>query len=296
MEPWIAFTLAAAGFQTLRFALHKTLSLGGLSDTGSSFARFAFGAPFAALTAAAWLVATGAGLPDFGPGFWGYALAGALSQVLATVCMVALFRERHFAVGIALMKTTVIQTALLGLVVLGEPLSPGGWAAVVIGVAGVVLLSQPEGAALRLHPRVLALGLGAGGLFAVSAVGVRGATLAVASDDAFARACVTLALVTLAQTAGLAAWLRAARPGELSRVWAARRTGVKIGAASMAGSACWFTAYTLERAAYVQALGQVEVILSILAGALIFGERISHRESAGIAVLTASILLLVAAA
>ena len=296
MELWIVFTLAAATVQTLRFALHKVLSLGGLSDTGSTFARFAYGAPFAAMTAAFWLSMTGAGIPSLGPGFWPYALSGAAAQVLATICVVALFRQRHFAVGIALMKTTVLQTALLGLVVLSEPVSPGGWAAIAIGVVGVVLLSKPPEADLRLGPRVLALGLGAGAFFAVSAVGYRGATLAVGTGDAFARASLTLAVVTATQTGAMALWLRLAAPGELTRVWRARRTGLAIGLTSMAGSVCWFTAYTLERAAYVQALGQVEVILSILAGAVFFAERISRREAAGIAVLTGSILLLVAAA
>ncbi|ETX29909.1 DMT family transporter [Roseivivax isoporae] len=302
MEAWILFTLVAATLQTLRFALHKVLSLGGLSNGGSTFARFAFGFPFALLTLCAWLVWTGAAVPALGPGFWRFALAGALGQVLATLCMIALFRQRHFAVGIALMKTTVIQTALMGLVVLGEPLSAWGWAAIAVGVAGVVLLSDPPkdgGArawAAGIGPRVLALGLAAGFLFAVAAIGVRGATLAVDSDDPFLRAAATLAVVTLVQTAGVGLWLRLSAPGELTRVWAARRTGALIGLSSMAGSVCWFTAYTLERAAYVQALGQVEVILSILAGAVFFGERITRREGAGIAVLTLSILTLVALA
>ncbi|SFE56248.1 DMT family transporter [Roseivivax sediminis] len=297
MELWILFTLIAASVQTLRFALQKVLSLGGLSPTGSTFTRFAFGAPFAALTAAFWLWSTGAPLPSLGPGFWGFALAGGAAQVLATVCMVALFSERHFAVGIALMKTTVLQTAILGLLVLGDPLSAGGWAAMAIGVVGVVILSRPpEGRGWRLNPRALALGLGAGFLFAISAVGVRGATLAVASDDPFLRASVTLALITLGQALGIAAWLHLREPGELGRIWRARRTGAMVGLTSMAGSVCWFTAYTLERAAYVQALAQVEVILSILAGVTFFRERISRREAGGIAVLTLSILMIVALA
>ncbi|WP_306131857.1 DMT family transporter [Roseivivax marinus] len=297
LSPWIAFTLGAATVQSLRFALHKRLSLGGLSDAGSSFARFAFGAPLALLAALVWLTIDGAPLPALAPGFWSYAGAAGLSQILATTAMVALFRARNLAVGIALMKTTVVQTAILGLLVLSEPLSVAGWAAVSVSVVGVGLLSIPPetGGGFRIAPRTLILGLVAGALFAVAAIGVRGATLAVAADAAVTRSIVTLSIVTAAQTAGLGLWLAVAQPGQLSRVWAARRTGALIGAASILGSFCWFSAYTLERAAYVQALGQVEVALSILAGALFFGERVSSREVAGIVVLTISIVLLILA-
>ena len=63
----------------------------------------------------------------------------------------------------------------------------------------------------------------------------------------------------------------------------------------MAGSFCWFTAFTLQNAAYVNALGQVELILSLFASVLVFRERVSRRELAGICVLGASILGLILA-
>ena len=80
-----------------------------------------------------------------------------------------------------------------------------------------------------------------------------------------------------------------------SRVWAARRVAVWIGLTSMGGSLCWFIAFTLQNAAYVKALGQVELMLSIAASTLFFRERISRREWAGMAVLALSILALVLA-
>jgi drug/metabolite transporter (DMT)-like permease len=49
----------------------------------------------------------------------------------------------------------------------------------------------------------------------------------------------------------------------------------------------------LQRVAYVNALGQVELVFSLIVGALIFGERISLREWQGLALLTGSIGLLV---
>jgi len=49
MSLWIAVTLAAAIFQTLRFMLQKTLSTTRLSAAGATFARFAYSAPIIAV-------------------------------------------------------------------------------------------------------------------------------------------------------------------------------------------------------------------------------------------------------
>lgn len=297
MELWILATLSAATFQTIRFMLHKVLAGGALSATGSTFARFAYAAPAAWVALSLWMAATGAHWPTLGPAFWGWAFAGGLGQILATILVVLTFRSRNFAVGITFKKTEVIQTALLGLVLLGEALSPGGWAAIGLGLAGVLLLSQTPGSVETLWQglgsRAVGLGLASGFFFAISGVGYRAATLATGAEDPLLRAAITLVCVTTLQSLGMALWLRLREPGQLSAVWAARRTALWLGLSSMAGSLSWFTAFTLQTAAYVYALGQVELILSLAASVLFFRETVSRREVAGIAVLTLSIVILV---
>ncbi|MDU8909964.1 DMT family transporter [Aestuariicoccus sp. MJ-SS9] len=291
MDLWIAVTLSAAFFQTLRFMLHKVLSMGALSTTGSTFARFAW------VVVGAYLAARGAAVPDLSAVFWAYALAGALGQILATSFVIALFRTRNFAVGITFKKTEVIQTAIMGLIVLGEEISAGGWGAILIGLLGVLMLSDTPGLQgnllRRIGTRAVALGLASGFFFAISAVGYRGASLSLDSADPLVRAGVTLVCVTSVQTLAMSLWLRWREPGQITAVWRARRTAVWLGLTSMAGSLGWFTAYTLQTAAYVQALGQVELIFSLLASVLFFRERPTLRELAGIGFLTLSILLLV---
>jgi drug/metabolite transporter (DMT)-like permease len=61
----------------------------------------------------------------------------------------------------------------------------------------------------------------------------------------------------------------------------------------MGGSLCWFVAFALQTAAYVKALGQVELILSLLASVFFFRETITRREIAGMGLLVLSILGLV---
>ncbi|SMX38068.1 DMT family transporter [Maliponia aquimaris] len=296
MDLWIFATLCAATFQTLRFMLHKVLSGGALSATGSTFARFAYASPAAALLLGGYLWTTGAALPVLGAAFWGWAVIGGLGQILATILVVLAFRERNFAVGITFKKTEVIQTALIGFVLLGEVISLMGWVAIGIGLAGVLLLSRtPDAVGLLrgLRSRAVLLGVGSGFFFAVAGVGYRATTLSVPSDDPLLRAAVALSCVTLMQSLAMAVWLRWREPGQLGAVWVARRRAVWLGLTSMAGSMGWFTAFTLQTAAYVYALGQVELILSLAASVLFFRERVTARELAGIGVLTVSLVVLV---
>lgn len=298
IEAWILLSVMAAFFQTLRFMLQKKLSMGPLSALGATFARFAYAAPLAALLATATFLLTGAQVPQPGGLFWIYALSGGLAQILATWCVVLLFAERNFAVGITFKKTEVIQTALLGLVVLGDRISLAGLCSILLGLVGVLLLSDPPsrdqtGLVRRFGNRAAMLGLASGAFFAISAVGYRGATLEVASDIPFLRAMLTVAAVTAAQTIFMALYLHWREPGEVARVWASRATAIWMGLASLGGSVGWFTAFTLQNAAYVFAVGQVEVLFSMAASVLFFHERITRREFCGIALVTGSILLLV---
>lgn len=297
MDLWIPITLAAATAQAVRFMLQKQLRVMQLSTAGATFARFIYSSPLVLLIAIIYAKTSGQGAPQLTRAFWPYAIAGGASQILATMCVVALFSHRNFAVGITFKKTEVLLSALVGAVVLGDVIT--GWAlgAMVIGLVGVLLLSDPPDAIGRWHQRIFnratALGLGAGLLFGVSGNGYRGASLSLGDGNVFYRAIVTLAIVTALQTATMAIWLIWRERGEIMRVMRAWRVAGLVGLTSMVGSICWFNAYTLQTAAYVNALGQVELLLSLGIGAFAFGETISRREWQGIGFLGASIVLLV---
>ena len=297
MELWIFATLAATVFQTARFMLQKQLSMGALSTGGATFARFAYSAPLLAVLVAAWFMMSGTAFPSISARFWVMGAIGGLTQILATVCVVALFRARNFAVGITFKKTEVILSALVGLIVLGEGVSTLGFVAIVVGLAGVLLLSSAPEAQGSLSERILTraagLGLASGLLFAISGVTYRAATLDVGSDAPFLRAAVTLSAVTLMQFTAMALWLRVFEAGQIRAVWAARNKAVWIGVMSLCGSLGWFVAFTLQTAAYVNALGQIELLFSLFVSVLMFKERLSAREGIGIGFLTASVLLLI---
>lgn len=294
MTLWIPITLAAAAVQTLRFMLQKRLKGAGLSVGGATFSRFLFGAPLAALAAAVTLAATGAAFPPLTAKFWAFALAGGAAQVAATYMTVALFGLRNFAVGVVFTKTETVQVAAFSALLLGEAVSLPGWGAILAGLAGVLLLSWQTGAARGgMLSRATIYGVAAGGLFGLSAIGYRGATLELAPAAFFTRAVVTLACVTFAQSLGTAAWLVWREPGELPRVVAAWRRTIWVGVTGMLGSLAWFTAFSLQNAAYVRAVGQVEIVFTLLVSVLVFREKLTAREGAGIALVIGSVVALV---
>ena len=299
MEPWIAATIAAAFFQAIRFALQKRLTGpapggAGLSASGATWARFLWAAPFMSAGLFAWLWASQTPLPALPAVFWAYAVAGGLSQILATICVVALFSLRAFAVGLTFKKSEVLQTALLGWLVLGDGVTLPALLALVAGFGALALLSVPSG---EIEPRAglraMALGLASGAFFAGAGVGYRGATLALDGDPAL-RAAVALALVTGIQTLVMALWFAGCDRAQAKAVLRAWRPGLLVGITSLAGSFGWFFAFTQQNAAYVFALGQVELVFGLILGVWIFGERPAPRELVAMALLVASLVALVA--
>ncbi len=297
MELWILITLGAAFAQTLRFMLQKHLKTTQLSTAGATFARFIYSAPLVAVIAMVYARLSGQGAPEIPTVFWPYMLAGGTSQILATMCVVALFAHRNFAVGITFKKTEVLLSALFGLLILGDVFTWPAIMAICVGFAGVLLLADnPAGDGpwrKRIFNKATALGLGAGILFGISGNGYRGASLSLAEGDVFYRAIITLACVTAFQTVAMAAWLVWRERGEITRVLRVWRVAGLVGLTSMAGSICWFTAFTLQNAAYVNAVGQIELLFSLIIGAFVFGEKVTAREWQGLLLLTGSIVMLV---
>ncbi len=299
MPFWIPVTIFAAFMQNLRFLLQRHLKVTSLSTAGATWSRFLFSAPLVALLVGIYATFSTQSLPGTNGRFWSFILSGALAQLLATMCVVALFAHRNFAVGITLKKSEVILTALIGLVLLGEAVSLPVVIAIGFGFLGVLFLSDPPkgDVALPWTARVFnaasGYGLASGLLFGVSAVGYRGASLSLEAGDVFLRACFTLSVATAVQTLALGAWLSIRDRAEIGRVFASWRVSSLVGLTSMLGSLGWFIAFTLQTAAYVKALGQIELVFTFLFSAFWLKERTSGKELIGIGLIIFSLLLIV---
>ncbi len=297
MAFWIPVTIFAAFMQNLRFLLQRHLKVTTLSTAGATWARFFYALPFVAIALLAYRETTGQAWPVPAPEFWRYASIGAMAQMMATACVVALFARRNFYVGITLKKSEVILTALVGLVVLGEAVSLPVVIAIAVGFAGVLALSDPPTeTGLPLRARVFnaasGYGLASGLLFGVSAVCYRGATLALDGGDAPLRAAMALLTATLVQVVTLGLWLALRQSGEIGRVLAAWRVALPMGLTSMLGSIGWFTAFALQTAAYVKALGQIELLFTFLFSTFWLKEKTSRSELVGVGLIVASLVLI----
>lgn len=290
--------MLAALAQTLRFGLMRQLKVTQLSSTGATFARYVFVAPMAVVLSLAYASVRGLGWPQTSPAFWGYVAVGGTAQILATICVMALFARRNFSVGIAFTKTTVLMSVPVGFILLGDTTSVFGFGAITLGFFGVLLLSDPQGDVTRnMVRRALnmgtALGLVAGVLFAFAGVAYRGGVLELDTGDAFFTAIFVLAAATILQTTVMAVWMRWREAGEMTRVLRAWRIAGLVGITSMIGSTCWFIAFGMQNVAYVNAVGQIELLFSLALTVFAFKERISPREWQGGAILTVSILALI---
>ena len=291
-EIWVALSVGAAFLQNLRSALQKSLS-GRVGVLGATYARFLFAAPLAVLLAAV-LAAGAGGVPGIGGAFLLWALVGGAGQIAGQMLLLQVFAMRNFAVGNAFARTETIQAALLGALLLGDWLGPLSWGGVAISVAGVLLLSARNGWRGGILNRAAGVGIASGTAFALSGVSYRAAALALEGDGGFLlRAAFTLACVTVAQTLFMTLWMRWRQPGAVGAVLRAWHLAVPVGAVGMLASLGWFTAFTLAPAAEVKAVGQVEILFSLLTARLAFGERPSAQEILGIALVVGGILLLV---
>ncbi len=286
---WVWITLGAAAFQNLRSLLQKQLT-GRLSVGGATFSRFLFAAPIASIYVLA-LHYWGAPIPDVPPKFWPIIFVGAVGQIIGTFTLVGLFKLRNFAVGNAFSKTETLQAAFFGLVLLGEHLSPLATGAILIGFGGIAALSVPRGA--RFDTKAAMIGLGSGAGFGVAAICYRASALSLEGTDTTMQAAIALLAALFIQTLSMGAWLSLRERGEIMRVVRAARTTALVSLVGVLSSIGWFTAMAMENAALVRAVGQVELILSILTAWLFFKERSTKREVAGVILIALSVILIV---
>lgn len=298
MEIWIAITVGAAFFQNIRSAIQKYLKAS-MGTTGATFVRFGFGVPFAIPYFLLLYFLSEENLPSFSPGFWFWVFVAAISQIAATFLLVYLFSFRNFTVGTAYSRTEPAQTALFALILFGERLSLGGLLAIAVSVVGVILISVARAPitlktlALSLFTRTAAIGLASGTIFGLAAVAYRAAALRVEHELFLMQAATTLCAAIIIQTLIMLGWMILADRAELGRIGKAWKPALVVGFAGATASFGWFSAFTLQSAALVKVVAQIEMLFTFASSVYFFQEKINRLEIAGCALITAGIILLV---
>jgi len=299
MELWIAITIAAAFLQNVRSALQKYLK-GVMGTNGATFVRFGFGCPIAILIVVVLHFGVGYALPPVNPTFFVWMVIGGVSQIAATFLLVHLFSFRNFAVGTAYSRTEPAQAALFGLVFLSETITPGTLGAIGLSVIGVMLISVAHMEfSLRtmvssVASRTAVIGLVSGSFFGLSAVAYRAASLALGGPNFMMQAAWTLAWTTLFQTILMGGWLLLRDREELRRIARAWKVSAVVGVAGAMASFGWFMAMTIQQAAVVKSLAQIEMLFTFAATVFVFKEKINRMEVAGCVLIVSGILVLLA--
>lgn len=290
---WAVFTVLASGAQTLRNATQRDLT-GRLGALGAAHVRFLFGFPFGLALLGLAVAVTGETLPGQNARSLLWTFAGGMAQIAATALMLTAMTRKSFVVTTAYTKTEPVQVAIFGLVFLGDRLTPMLAVAILIATAGVMVLGWPKGGNQdhkAADNTAALLGIAAGGLFALSAIGFRGGIHALDSGGVWMRASLTLAVGLGLQTLVLTLYLLARDRKMLAGIVAAWRPSLAAGMLGAAASQFWFLAFALTTAARVRTLALIEVLFAYAISGRLFRERLSAREGVGMALVVAGVAL-----
>jgi drug/metabolite transporter (DMT)-like permease len=297
MELWIPLTIGAAFFQNIRSAMQKHLT-GKLSTLGAAYVRFIYALPIAIFYFFAVVYLEAQPLPAMNTSFLLYALLGGICQILFTVFLLWLFSFHNFAVGTTFSKLETIMVAIFGLLLLGDRITPTVTIAIAISAAGLVVLSAGQS---KLGLKNLAqslwclptlIGLSCAAWLGMSVVLFRAASLSLGLDSFMVAASFTLLIVLILQTAIMGVLIGLREPRQLKKIILHWRPAALVGISGGLASIGWFSAFTLQNATYVRALGQIELIFTFVVTLLVFREQVSRAEVSGILLIGASIVLL----
>jgi drug/metabolite transporter (DMT)-like permease len=289
---WIPFTLLAAACQTARNAMQRELTAA-LGTVGATHVRFLFGFPFAVIFLAGVLMATGLPWPAVPLVFWPWVVLGAGAQIVATATMLATMNDRSFVVTIAYIKTEAIQAALFGLIFLGDRVTSGMVVAILVATTGVIAMSLKGKAAMEGGYRPVALGLFSGAMFALSAIGYRGAILSLGLPSFVLAATFTVTTGLLLQAALLTLYLAVCDRAVLGAIVQAWRPSMFAGFMGATASEFWFLAFAITSVANVRTLALVEVLFAQGISLFVFKQNTTRRDVLGITLIVVGVLLLI---
>ena len=268
---WFVLALGSALFQVLRNMVMKRLGHA-LDETINVWGRFTFILPFAALGVLA------QGWPTLQPGVWLYCLLFAISQITGTQFLALALNVAEISLVTALWKLSVLLLVVWGVIVLGETPSAMGVAGVVVSVLGVYLLNVERARVSPWAPLVALVRdpgqrytLGAAFFFAPSVIFIK--QIALLSNPTFA---VFMGYVFCSALITPFAVYRSGR--HFRQIGRHRWSFVALGAFAAVSTWLGTAAYTMTVSSYVEAVKQLELLMALVIGYLVFGEGARVRQ------------------
>ena len=294
---WVLITAIASLSQTLRSVFQKNL----IEDVGvlaSAYSRFIFALPFVALLSVLFLDTRELVIPkNFSSTTWFFLIAASICQILFTIVLIKLFTLRSFAIGVAFSKTEVIQTALLEIIIVGFILTSQVLLAIIIGFIGMLFMSKQKLIGNvgynKLFFKQVTLGVSCGIFLGLSSVLYKVALDSVTLDLIYKKVLILSFLALSVQSAILGIYILVTEGTQnalkLMLIW---KRGLPVGFFACAATFCWFYAFSLVDATLVRAVGQLEIVFSVLISFIFYKERITGFELIGMSLITISILAL----
>ena len=298
---WIIAAIFAAACQTARSAFQKNM-ITRLGDYGAAYIRFCYALPFTSLIWLVWINIPGNSIPTLS--FYSIILCflGSIFQILFTYVLMKLFSHKSFAAGIAFSKTEVILIAFLEVIILNVFFSFPLMIGITLGVLSVLFLSYARKAKSILETIKLLLnsvsslgtliGLLSGLLLAASVVTFRMSIISI-DGPLLDRSLFISFIAIIFQTILVGLYLLLFKKDQLFAVIKFWRPSLPAGLCGTGATFGWFVAFGLTTAAEVRAVGQIELIFSILISIIFFREKIRKTELFGIILLGISILIII---
>ena len=265
MELWAVIAIIAAIAQSLRTVCQKLL-IPHVGELGASFSRFIYGITFTWLWVFTICLMTGNSFPNISFLFIAFVGLAGILQIIFTILLIMMFNHRNYAIGIALSKTEILQTAILEAIIIGYIANFSIIGAIAMGLIGVALLSYQKvefknGVKSHLFfspPHFL--GIGAGAALALANIFYFKATILLNSDLLVINASFTAAISISLQTIILGSYLIFKEPDQLMRCLANWKIGFFIGITAVISSTAWFYAFAMFHLGAVRAVGQLSLI------------------------------------
>lgn len=297
MPLWIPITITAALFQNIRTTMQQKIRHV-LSVDGANFVRYLYGAPLALGMLAFLVLGMGRHVPAISLPFLGLVTIAGVAQIVATSLMIHSFSLRNYAVGTVYSKTETLFVALFATFIASEPLRLGSWVGILICLCGVAILTlRGSFANLRtvladLTHKGAQYGILSGLFFAIAAGTIREASKHLGQGDFMVRGITVLACMNTIQIVLMAGYLFRRDRSQLGKIGVNWRSSSWVGIFSVLGSAGWALAMTLENAALVRAVGQIELVFTFIASHVVLKERPSNGEWLGSLLVVGGVVLI----
>ena len=263
---WWIFALASALCQVGRNAVMKDLGHS-LDEYINVWGRFFFLLPFALVAS---LLAR---FPNVGPEFWVFSFLAGLSQVISTLLLSKSFKYGEISVAVIIWKLQVVLVAIFGVIFLKETITLTGVLGILVSLFGVYLLNVRRERLSLMEP-VLLIFREKGARYAFLAALTLAPTIllfkktAQLGDPYFSTLTnyIFASLLIFPLVIKKSSQHLAAVPRYIGRFSALGFFGA---ASTIFGS----LGYVRSLAAFVEAVKQVEIPLTLAVGILFFNER-----------------------